>query len=195
MENNYELSHILETERLLLRPLRLTDAPRIQRLFPHWEILKFMGIAIPWPYPEDGARAHLEATLPKMEAEQQYDWAITLKSEAQDQLIGIISLHPNDERDNRGFWLAKEHHNKGLMTEAVAAVTDFAFYELEMPILRLNNAEPNIASHRLKEKAGAKIVSITPDVPYVGGRFNEVNWILTREDWDMHRDQFTRPIL
>lgn len=188
-----ELPEILETARLVLRPLRLADASRIQQLFPHLEILQFMDVIIPWPYPDDGARTHLETTLPKMAAGQRYDWAITLKSQSEDQLIGVISLLPNDEQNNRGFWLAKEYHNKGLMTEAVAAVTDFAFYKLDMPLLRLSNAEPNIASQQLKVKAGAKVISITPDVPYVGGRFSEVNWILTREDWDMHRDQFSRP--
>lgn len=106
-------------------------------------------------------------------------------------MIGIISLYPHRDESNRGFWLGKEYHNQGLMTEAVAAVTDFAFYELGMPFLRLNNAEPNTASHRLKEKAGAKIVSIEPDVAYVGGKFNEVNWLLTREDWEAHRDLFS----
>lgn len=58
----------LETLRLLLRPLRLADAPRIQRLFPHFEILEFMDAVIPWPYPEGGASTHLKAALPKVEA-------------------------------------------------------------------------------------------------------------------------------
>lgn len=179
---------ILETPRLLLRALRLEDAPQIQALFPHWEMLQFMAAAIPWPYPEDGARMYLETVLPKMAAGQEYDWAITLKAKG-DQLIGIISLYPTAE-DNRGFWLAQAYWNRGLMKEAIFAVNNFAFDELGLPHLILNNAEPNRASHRLKEISGAKIVAINDDVPYVGGRFRQIQWRLTRTDWEARRGSF-----
>ncbi len=106
---------ILETPRLRLRPLRLTDAPQSQRLFPHWEIVEFMAAAIPWPYPDDGARQHIESVLPKMAAGREYDWAITLKAANDDLLIGIISLYP-EGNDNRGFWLGRAYQRQGLMT-------------------------------------------------------------------------------
>ena len=178
---------ILKTPRLHLRPLRLSDAPRIQELFPHPEVVEFMAAAIPWPYPKDGAVRFLETALPKMEAGGQYDWAITLKAADDDLLIGIISLYPEGE-DSRGFWLGRAHQRQGLMTEAMSAVNDFAFGVLGMPRLALNNAEPNTGSHRLKEISGAKIIQINDDVPYVGGRFRQVQWRLTREDWENHRD-------
>ena len=73
------------------------------------------------------------------------------------------------------------------MKEAVFAVNDFAFGPLKLPLLILNNAEPNGASHRLKELSGAVIMSIQEDVPYVGGNFRQVRWRLTREDWETHR--------
>jgi [ribosomal protein S5]-alanine N-acetyltransferase len=50
---------ILETARLRLRPLQLEDAPAVQRLFPRWEIVRWLDAVVPWPYPEDGARIHL----------------------------------------------------------------------------------------------------------------------------------------
>lgn len=180
---------ILKTPRLVLRALRLEDAPQIQGLFPHWAMLQFMAAAIPWPYPEDGARTHLETVLPKMAAGEEYDWAITMKAEGDDQPIGIISLYPEGE-DNRGFWLAQAYWGRGLMKEAVFAVNDFAFETLGMPHLTLNNAEPNKASHQLKESSGAKIVAVNDDVPYVGGRFRQIRWRLTRADWDVHRGSF-----
>ena len=178
---------ILETPRLRLRPLRLLDAPRVQELFPHPEIVEFMAAAIPWPYPDDGARQFIESVLPKMVAGTEYDWAITLKSANDDRLIGIISLYP-EGKDNRGFWLGKAYQRQGLMTEAMSAVNKFAFDVLGMPHLTLNNAEPNTGSHRLKEISGAKIVEINDDVSYVGGNFRQIRWRLTREDWESHRD-------
>ena len=45
----------LYTERLILRPLELADAEAIQRLFPHWEVVRYLNALVPWPYPTDGA--------------------------------------------------------------------------------------------------------------------------------------------
>jgi hypothetical protein len=45
----------LETNRLVLRPVQLADAEQTQFLLPQWEMVKFMGARIPWPYPADGA--------------------------------------------------------------------------------------------------------------------------------------------
>lgn len=173
---------ILETPRLRLRPLCVGDGRRIQALFPHPEIVEYMAAAIPWPYPADGAARFLEITLPKMESGRQYDWAITLKEAGDGLLVGIISLYPHGD-DSRGFWIGQDYQRRGLMTEAVAAVNDFAFDVLGMPHLTLNNAEPNLGSHRLKEAWGAEIIETNDAVAYVGGRFRQVRWRLTREAW------------
>jgi [ribosomal protein S5]-alanine N-acetyltransferase len=45
----------LETRRLLLRPLALEDAEQIQRIFPHWDVVRYLADRVPWPYPDDGA--------------------------------------------------------------------------------------------------------------------------------------------
>lgn len=40
----------LETERLILRPLALSDAPAIQRHFDNWNIIRHLSTVVPWPY-------------------------------------------------------------------------------------------------------------------------------------------------
>ena len=59
---------VLETERLILRPLELADAPAVQKTFPQWEIVKHLSSAsIPWPYPPDGAMTFIrDIALPAM---------------------------------------------------------------------------------------------------------------------------------
>ena len=177
----------LETARLRLRPIRLSDAPRIQVLFPHWGIVQYMAAVIPWPYPENGAQQFLESVFPKNAAGTQYYWAITLRSDSANELIGVISLYPNSEEDSRGFWLGEANHRQGYMKEAVAAVNDFAFDTLEMPALMLNNAEPNLPSHRIKEISGARIAAIDEDAAFVGGRFRRIRWLLTGQEWEANR--------
>ncbi len=48
-----ESTPVLKTARLLLTPLQLSDAPAIQELFPHWEVVLYLDIRVPWPYPAD----------------------------------------------------------------------------------------------------------------------------------------------
>ncbi len=179
----------LETPRLRLTPLQETDAPRIQVLFPNYNVLRFINAAVPWPYPEDGASSFVEQSLLRMAAQEEYVWAIFRKDFQDEGLIGVISLSPAAIEDSRGFWIGENYWGQGYMKEAAACVTDFAFGTLGMPELLLSNAEPNTASHRLKEAAGAEIILIK-DTGYVGGTFPGVRWRLTAEAWAQHRKSF-----
>jgi len=174
---------VLETPRLILRPMRAGDVPAIQRRFPKWEIVQYLHDEVPWPYPDDGAATNMAQVLARMDRREQCFWAITLRG-GDDELIGRIDLWADDgvKKDQRGFWLDPELWGQGLMTEAADRVTDFALVELGWPHLWLSNAEVNLASHRVKEKQGATIVERTPR-GYVYGQGVKVTWLLTREAW------------
>src|SRR5262245_25737008 len=174
---------VLETPRLILRPLRLGDAPAIQRRFPRWEIVRHLAAHIPWPYPGDGAAHHVEQCLDEMAHGKKLYWAITLKA-AGEELIGRIDLWPDDgtSRDQRGFWLDPDFQGRGLMTEAAERVTAYAFEDLDWPQLWLSNAKANKASARIKEKQGARLVDELPG-RCVGGEGLKQVWLLSRNDW------------
>ena len=179
---------VLETPRLILRPIRESDAPAIQRLFDDWEVVKYVHDRVPWPYPADGAATNMVEVLAKSAARERSFWAITLKGG--DELIGRIDLWADDgeSRDMRGFWLSRAHWGRGLMTEAAERVTEYAFVTLGWPHLWLSNAEANRASHRVKEKQGATLVDRTPR-RYVYGEGTKVTWLLRRDDWLARRGE------
>ncbi|MFI4934962.1 MAG: GNAT family N-acetyltransferase [Caulobacterales bacterium] len=170
----------LETARLILRPMRLEDAPSVQRRFPQWDVVRHLNDLVPWPYPDDGAETHIRQCL---ERRDRYYWSIFRKG-GPDEAIGLISLRPDDgvSREQRGFWLDPQFHGAGLMTEAAERVTEYAFLELGWTELYLDNAEANPASHRIKEKQGARIIDRVP-ARFVSGEGVKVVWLLTREDW------------
>ena len=173
---------VLETPRLILRPIRAEDAPTIQRRFPQWEIVRFLSAHVPWPYPPDGAAQNMVGCLAELERREKFHWAITLKG-GDDELIGVIDLWPETgKRTQRGFWLDPEFWGRGLMTEAAERVTEYAFAELGWPRLYLSNAEANIGSHRVKQKQGARIIDRIP-ARYVSGEGTRVVWVLEREAW------------
>jgi len=181
---------ILETPRLILRPLELADAEQTQQLFPKWEIVRYLAAVVPWPYPDDGALTHYrDRALPAVERGDEWHWSLRLKTAPQ-QLIGCIGVMRGE--NNRGFWLGLPWHGQGLMTEAAAVVTDYWFDVLGFPVLRVPKAVPNTASRRISERQGMRIVA-TEERDYVGGRFPTEIWELTAEAWHAHRIAATKP--
>lgn len=170
-----------ETKRLILRPLALADGPQIQELFPHWEIVRHLLKIVPWPYPDDGALCFIrDKALPAMERGEQWTWTLRLKSAPQ-QMIGVLDLRRGEE-DNRGFWLGLAWQGQGLMSEACAWANDFWFDQLGMPVLRTGKAVENIASRRISEKHGMRLVGAV-EKDYVSDRLSSEIWEITAEEW------------
>jgi len=168
------------TERLILRPLELADVEQIQALFPQWEIVKFLMNRVPWPYPEDGALHFIrDVAIPQQERGEAWRWTLRLRAEPS-QIIGVINLVTGDT--NRGFWLAPPWQGQGLMSEAAAWVNDYWFDTLGFPILRVAKAIGNIASRRISEKQGMRLVGVE-DRDYVSGRLPSERWEITADEW------------
>jgi len=170
-----------ETERLVLRPLRMADAPQIQERFPHWEVVRYLLNRVPWPYPNDGARRYVsEFALPAIAREMQWTWTLRLKSRPE-HIIGSVDLRRGDE-DNRGFWLGVDWHGKGLMSEACVWVNDYWFDTLGFRLMRVAKAVDNTASRRISQKQGMRLVA-TKEKDYVCGRLPTEVWEITTEEW------------
>ncbi|HUB94337.1 MAG TPA: GNAT family N-acetyltransferase [Stellaceae bacterium] len=177
---------LLTTARLVLRPLDIDDAAAAQRLFPHWEIVRYLDKgAVPWPYPPDGAVTFFrDHALPAMARGEEWTWTLRLKT-APDAMIGMIALQ--DRADNhRGFWLGLPWQGQGYMTEACEAATGFWFDVLGRPVLRAPRATANLASRRIAEKTGMRLVG-RKTMDFVSGTMEAEIWEITREDWQARR--------
>jgi ribosomal-protein-alanine N-acetyltransferase len=174
----------IQTRRLVLRPLALSDAPAIQRHFNNWNIIKNLASVVPWPYPEHGAETFIKQQLAKIAAgEEIYQWVLVVQS-GDGQAIGNIRFHPglDNPKGNRGFWLAEPYWNRGLMTEAVASVNDFAFQKLGLESFHVCNAVSNAASRRVKQKTGAEFIGYI-ELLHHNGQSKAEKWKVTRESW------------
>jgi RimJ/RimL family protein N-acetyltransferase len=173
---------LLETGRLWLKPLAMSDAPAVQRRFAQWEIVKLLNGKVPWPYPADGAEQFLKKKLEQQEGPaESYAWGLWLK-DGPDEVIGIIELRPNAGTDARGFWLSQEFWGRGLMTEAADRVLDFAFDEVGMTEIILTNAKENVRSGAVKVRQGATPAG-EDTVETVSGVKPRQLWRLAAEDW------------
>lgn len=171
----------LHTERLLLKPLQLADADAIQRLFPQWEVVRYLDHRVPWPYPADGALIYVrDMALPAMHRGEEWHWMIRLGGEA-DGVIGSISLY-DQPGNHRGFWLAPAWQGQGYMSEACAAVNRFWFQTLERPLMQVPKAIVNQGSRRISEREGMRCVG-RDEGHFVSGVLPRETWELTREEW------------
>mgnify|MGYP001548980220 CR=1 FL=1 len=170
-----------ETERLIIRPVIEADLPSFQKNFNHYEVIRHLVATVPWPYPEDGVRTRWEGLQPKL-GKTHWQWGIFLKTQPQ-ELIGAIDLWREGSPENRGFWITPAHQRKGLMSEAIISINDFAFNDLRFEKLIFNNAVGNTASRRIKEKTGARFVRREP-CSFVDPNVTEHEiWELRAEDW------------
>lgn len=175
------------TERLILKPVTLRDAPSYEKHFVDYEVIRHLSVTVPWPYPQNGIVDFINNYILPNQGKDHWIWGIFLK-ENPEELIGIVDLWRVGRTENRGFWLARKHWGKGLMTEAVFPVMDYAFGDLGFEKLIFANAVGNKASHKVKEKTGARLVDVRP-AKFVDPQYTEHEiWELTKSDWEKFKN-------
>lgn len=172
----------LITERLLLRDISVRDADSYELHFVDYEVIRYLSERVPWPYPTEGIADFIRNDITPRQGKNRWFWGICLKEEPE-TVIGGIELWRPGTPENRGFWLGREFWGNGYMTEAAKAVTDHAFTALGFEKLVFANAVGNRRSHRIKEKAGARLVKTEP-ARFVDPAFTEHElWELKKADW------------
>ena len=147
---------VLETERLLLRPWKESDA---EEAFAHWmhdpEVTKYLT----WTPHTDVSFTHvlLRAWEKQSKASDCYHWAIVLKEG--NILIGDVMVDHADgyqESGSVGYCLGKAWWGKGFMTEALSEVLRYCFEEVGFYRINGSHAAKNIGSSRVMEKCGLR---------------------------------------
>jgi len=176
----------LETDRLQLRPITERDIAAYEKHFIDYEVIRHLSSKIPWPYPEGGVRDWVCGHVLPGQGKDRWNWGIYLKNNP-DEMIGGVELWRPGTPENRGFWLGRHHWGNGYMTEAVVAVMDCAFFQLEFESLVFSNAKGNDQSARIKEKTGARLLRTQPN-EFVDSCYTESEvWELHKHDWQHFR--------
>ena len=135
-----------------LRPFRMDDLTSLVQHASDPSVAAHLTDAFPNPFTMEAGRSFLEQATA---AEPANRMCIAINGEA----CGAIGLHAQQDLWRRnmevGYWLAKEHRGKGIMSEAIMQMTAYAFDTF--PIVDRVFARPfgsNIASQRVLEKAG-----------------------------------------
>ncbi|GGE27560.1 GNAT family N-acetyltransferase [Streptococcus himalayensis] len=182
MENIYLLlaeNRILETERLILRPVTLEDAGDMYAYASDEETTRYV-------FPQNHSLEETKANIAGIYlATPLGRWGIVLKETG--AFIGSIDMHKLDttmRKSALGYCLHKDCWNNGYMTEAVKAVIQLAFETLEMNALVAVHDKENPASGRVMEKAGMHFSHEEPYAKMDGDRIvTRMYYRLTKEHY------------
>jgi ribosomal-protein-alanine N-acetyltransferase len=141
----------LDCGRCVLRPWRAGDETSLVRHANDREVWRNLRDQFPYPYTLADA-AHwigFASSQPR---------ATSLAIEVESQAVGGVSLRLNDDVERVaaeiGYWLGREFWNRGVMTAAVCAMTEYGFEQFALTSIYAVPFASNTASHRVLEKVG-----------------------------------------
>lgn len=159
MNASFEINGlIIETERLILRPFRESDLYD----FNEYASVPGVGEMAGWKHHET-----IEKTKEILKGfiEQDKTFAIVFKEN--NKVIGSLGIEKYGMEDilteffnykgrEIGYVLSKDYWGKGIMPEALKAVIDYLFNDLDLDFLTCGYYDFNNQSKRVQEKCGFK---------------------------------------
>jgi len=164
----------IETERLTLRPLAMSDLDDMATLLGDAEGLRLWGP----PLDLDEAKSWIERNLARYERDGFGRCAAILRSTG--ELVGDCGLIRTEvegiQEVELGWIVRRSHWGQGFATEAGRAWLSYAFSTLRLERVVSMVVEPNTASRRVAEKLGMSVERTAlwgDDQPYLMYAINQ----------------------
>lgn len=174
----------LTTERLTLRWLTADDAAAQFALFSDPEVMRYWSSA-PWTDLAQ-ARAAIEQVLAEYRDGTSLRFAITLRDGG--AMIGNIRLYDFFDQNRRcdiGYALVQAHWGQGYLAEAMAAVLDYGFAELNLNRVEADIDPRNAASQKLLERMSFEPEGYMRERWIVNGEVCDTEFYgLLKSDWE-----------
>lgn len=142
---------ILSGDNITLRPLHNEDKVAIAKLANNKKLWDNLRDIVPHPYSLKDAEFYIEMMTAQ-------DAPPTFAIDFENQFTGVIGLVPQSDVYRKtaeiGYWLGEPFWGKGIMSEAVAMVTDYGLHKLGIMRIHAGIFEYNIGSMRVLEKCG-----------------------------------------
>ena len=146
---------MIETARLLLRPMRADDRDELLTVFGDRRVMAAFGAE---PFGQTEMKRWVERNL---EHQNRYGYGLfSIIHKADRCLVGDCGLEHreigNIPEIELGYDLRSDYWNRGLATEAAKAASEWAFGSLRLARLTSLVRQGNIASARVAEKIGMR---------------------------------------
>ena len=168
-------SHIptLETDRLILRGMRVSDAPDMFEYARRPSVTEYLT----WnPHTTiDETREYLTYVGQRYRTGDFYDWAMVDKETG--RMIGtcgFTSFNCPADSAEIGYVLNPAYQGRGLATEAVRRVLQFGFEELNLHRIEAHFIQGNDASRRLMERVGMTFEGFARESMKIKGKYRTI---------------------
>ena len=143
----------------ILRQWQLNDAPSLQRNADDRRVSATLLDRFPYPYTLEDAVNFIGM---KINETPVTNFAIDIGGE----VAGVISIDVRADVYRKtpllGYWISPGYRGKGIITEAVKIITNYAFNTLDIICIQANVFGNNPASMRVLEKSGFTRQGILP---------------------------------
>ncbi len=112
---------MIETARLRLRRGTEADIPGLVAALNDWNVAQWLSRP-PFPYSADDGRAFLRWSQPHGESAPPVAYVVA--DRPTDRPLGVVSLEPERDRAELGYWLTPAAQGRSYMREAAAALLE-----------------------------------------------------------------------
>ncbi len=163
----------LQTDRLLLRPMRVSDAADMYDYAQNPKVTEYLL----WkPHPGiHYTRSYLEYLEGRYRTGSFYDWGIILKES--NKMIGTCGFAHIDTVHNVGeigYVLHPDHWGQGIAVEAAVAVLHFGFQTLGLHRIEARYMVGNDASRKVMEKLGMRFEGVRREAMFIKGSYRDI---------------------
>jgi len=163
----------LATERLILRPMRESDADDMYSYASRNDVTEYLLWS---PHPSRGyTRDYLRYISSRYKLGDFYDWAVIEKTSG--KMIGTCGFTRFDPPHNGaeiGYVLGPDYHGRGYATEAAERVVEYGFSELGLHRIEARFMMGNEASLKVMEKLGMTFEGYKRDGMLVKGKYRTI---------------------
>jgi [ribosomal protein S5]-alanine N-acetyltransferase len=171
----------LETENLILRETKLSDAPAIFEIFTNEDVLKYHDVEAATNIQQ--IEFLIKSRAERFKNKERIRWGIAKKEN--DVIIGSCGYSiKNAFRAEIGYELAKAHWQKGIMSEALKAAIAWGFHSLELNRIEAMVMLGNIASMQVLNKLGFSEEGVLKEYGFWKGQFHDLKiFSLLKKDY------------
>ena len=154
------------TARLEMTPLTQQDWPLFQRLHKTPDV-----IAQCFDEPTDAElQQKFQSRLQPWYKDASHWLCLVMRQLDTDKVIGVTGLGMAEGRAEVGYLLLPEFHGQGFGTESLKALITWAANTQHINRFKALVTEGNVASERVLQKAGFKLVAKEPDAHSIRGK-------------------------
>ncbi len=181
---NHKGTQTIHTKRLLLRKIQENDYKDMYKYTVKEDVAKY----VTWTAHKsiDETKAICKLWVSEYENGDKYHWAIVYNN----VVIGNIEVVKLvEETAILGWQIDSIYWNKGIVTEAAAAVRDYLFKDIGVNAIEAEYLKENIGSGRVMQKIGMTEISLSDALSYQVRPITEIDGVpiicckLTKNKW------------